>query len=93
MFVWYVARGDGGKGDGVVAVGSVADTVCGSSEKRRSNVQPQSFVLAKVVGSLGLRDLPGLTDRGLGAILQCIKRRRKLQSLSLCRSLRFTDGG
>eukprot|EP00752_Nemacystus_decipiens_P014289 g12709.t1 len=48
---------------------------------------------SKVVRSLGLRDLPGLTDRGLGAILQCIKRRRKLQSLSLCRSLRFTDGG
>eukprot|EP00903_Cladosiphon_okamuranus_P006370 g6237.t1 len=48
---------------------------------------------SKVVRSLGLRDLPGLTDRGLGAILQCIKRRRKLHSLSLCRSLRFTDGG
>ncbi|CAM9619543.1 unnamed protein product, partial [Ectocarpus sp. 12 AP-2014] len=48
---------------------------------------------SKVVRSLGLRDLPGLTDRGLMAILQCIKRRRKLQNLELCRSLRFTDGG
>ncbi|CAM9373052.1 unnamed protein product [Pylaiella littoralis] len=48
---------------------------------------------SKVLRSLGLRDLPGLTDRGLAAILQCIKRRRKLQSLQLCRSLRFTDGG
>lgn len=48
---------------------------------------------SKVVRFLGLRDLPGLTDRGLMAILQCIKRRRKLQNLQLCRSLRFTDGG
>ena len=47
----------------------------------------------KELHSLGLRDLPGLTDRGLAAILQCIKRRRRLQELKLCRSLRFTDDG
>ncbi|CAM9208510.1 unnamed protein product, partial [Hapterophycus canaliculatus] len=48
---------------------------------------------SKVVRSLGLRNLPGLTDRGLAAVLQCIKRRRRLQHLQLCWSLRFTDGG
>ncbi|CAN0017553.1 unnamed protein product [Ascophyllum nodosum] len=43
--------------------------------------------------SLGLRDLPGLTDRGLLAILQYMKRCRCLQNLQLCRSLRFTNEG
>lgn len=47
----------------------------------------------KVLSSLGLRDLPGLTDRGLAAVLQYIKNRRKLRDLQLCRSLRFTDSG
>lgn len=37
--------------------------------------------------------MPGLTDRGLAAVLQCIKRRRQLQNLELCKSLRFTDDG
>lgn len=42
---------------------------------------------------LGLRDMPGLTDRGLGAVLECIKRRKRLRELRLCRSLRFSDPG
>lgn len=47
----------------------------------------------KVLRSLGLRDLPGLTDRGLAAVLQYIKNRRRLRDLQLCRSLRFSDSG
>lgn len=48
---------------------------------------------SKCLRSLSLRDLPGLTDRGLAAVLQCIKRRRQLHDLQLCRSLRFSDDG
>lgn len=47
----------------------------------------------EVLRYLGLRDLPGLTDRGLAAVLQCMKKRKRLRELFLCRSLRFSDSG
>ncbi|CAM9739500.1 unnamed protein product, partial [Discosporangium mesarthrocarpum] len=57
------------------------------------NGLPLILGASKTIRSLGLRRLQGLTDRGLGAILQSIKHWRCLRTLDLRWSIHFTNDG